>query len=342
MSNRNNNILNSKIGNVTSPNHNKSILTTTETNPQSKVDNLSNKFSNSFIRTATLPKRFKDKFLNKSNLHQDNHKINNVISSSINSLSFSSNSSTYTSLPDHQNQNNTKFIPDSHSIINKNESLNANNQVKNEMILNLNKLISKYFKTIKYLEQIIIKNKLEIIASSITATLESVLDIYNLIQTSDLSNNKQFKQCRDRINKSLANLIKWSDSILLNMNQKVNLEVKIIESSRKLIKNLNKSIRKLVKNLNLNSEFVTSISSFSYSSSSSSLSNISSLSSDSSTSSLSVSISPQEKASSLSSNSSYNNNKISQAVVQSGLKNSIEDNKVKSIKNYINKFRKKF
>jgi glycosyltransferase involved in cell wall biosynthesis len=92
----------------------------------------------------------------------------------------------------------------------------------------------------KDLEQIIIKNKLEIIASSITATLESVLDIYNLIQTSDLSNNKQFKQCRDRINKSLANLIKWSDSILLNTYQKVNLEVKIIESSRKLIKNLNK------------------------------------------------------------------------------------------------------
>jgi hypothetical protein len=333
MSNSNNNILNSKIGNVTSPNHNKSILTTTETNPQSKVDNLSNKFSNSFIRTATLPKRFKDKFLNKSNLHQDNQKINNVISSSINSLSFSSNSSTYTSLADHQNQNN-KFLPDSHSMINKNESLNANNQVKNEMVLNLNKLISKYFKTIKYLEQIIIKNKLEIIASSITATLESVLDIYNLIQTSDLSNNKQFKQCRDRINKSLANLIKWSDSILLNTYQKVNLEVKIIESSRKLIKNLNKSIRKLVKNLNIDeSEFVTSISSLSYSSSSSSISNISSLSSDSSTSSLSVSISPQEKASSLSSNSSYNNNnKITQTVVQSGLKNSIEDNKVKTIK----------
>ena len=83
---------------------------------------------------------------------------------------------------------------------------------------------------------IILKKKYEIIASSITAILESILDVYNVIQSfnasftsegsnvkggSLLANSSAFKVCRSRINKSLASLIKWSDSILfLNATSK--------------------------------------------------------------------------------------------------------------------------
>ena len=87
-------------------------------------DNLTNKLSNSFIRTATLPRRFKEKFLNK-NLPQDQ--------------SIQSITSQHSNDCNEQQQQQTQ------------------QQQSNEMICNLNKLLNKYFKTIKYLEQIINK-----------------------------------------------------------------------------------------------------------------------------------------------------------------------------------------
>lgn len=240
-------------------------------------DNLTNKLSNSFIRTATLPRRFKEKFLNK-NLPQDQ--------------SIQSITSQHSNDCNEQQQQQTQ------------------QQQSNEMICNLNKLLNKYFKTIKYLEQIINKKKYEIIASSTTATLESVLDIYNLIITFNLSSDDLFKQCRNKINKSLASLIKWSDSILLTLDCNAN-DLSIETTASKLIKHLNKSIKNLIKYLRMSElDLVKSISS--YSSSSPSLSTLSSMSSSSSNSSLSMSTSPPDKASSLSSASSSfinNNNK---------------------------------
>ena len=140
-----------------------------------------------------------------------------------------------------------------------------------KQLYELNKCVDKFSKAIKYLEQIILKKKYEIIASSITAILETVLDMYNVIQAFDTSiitrnnlkiktntnlitNSSSFRAYRTRINGSLANLIKWSDSILfLNStatNSELFNETQLHESAKRLISQLNKSIKILVKHLN--------------------------------------------------------------------------------------------
>ena len=238
--------------------------------------------SNAFTRTSTLPRRFKEKFMGKHNTSTlsncvspknvglsnlapsiySNISVNSQSSSISNSSSCSSSSSGSTKYCQHQ-------IPE-----NKVSKLKL---VHTEHMLSVGKFVDKFLKSLKYLEQIIVKKKYEIIASAITAILEAVLDIYTVIQSFDLANtatnkfnmryshlimsSSSFKSCRTRTNTSLANLIKWSDAILFlnapnnacnassSSSSELFNETHLIESAQALMSQLNKSIRQLVKYL---------------------------------------------------------------------------------------------
>lgn len=251
--------------------------------------------SNSFIRTSTLPRRFKEKFLSKysnstrafesseqtptNNSHHmkpstfSTMSVNSQSSSISNSSSCSASSSASELTKTNLKLNNTPPSNATPNITtNNNSSSSSLKFMHTKQLHDLNKCVDKFSKAIKYLEQIILKKKYEIIASSITAILETVLDIYNVIQAFDTSivtnkstlriksstnlniNSSSFKTYRTRINGSLANMIKWSDSILFlnstaNSSELFN-ETKLHESAKRLINQLNKSIRRLVKYLN--------------------------------------------------------------------------------------------
>ncbi|CAF0874957.1 unnamed protein product [Brachionus calyciflorus] len=76
----------------------------------------------------------------------------------------------------------------------------------------LTKSIDSLNKSIKYLDNVVLKKKYEIISSISTAILECILEIYNLIKL--IENSKESTRLKLELNTSLANFIKWSDSIL--------------------------------------------------------------------------------------------------------------------------------
>ena len=234
--------------------------------------------SSAFMRTSTLPRRFKEKFMGKHNTSTlsncvspknaglsnlapsiySNISVNSQSSSISNSSSCSSSSSDSTKYCQHQ-------MPET--------KVSKLKLVHTEHMLSVGKFVDKFHKSLKYLEQIIVKKKYEIIASAITAILEAVLDIYTVIQSFDLANtatnkfnaryshlitsSSSFKSCRTRTNTSLANLIKWSDAILFlnvpnnacNTSSELFNETHLIESAQALMSQLNKSVRQLVKYL---------------------------------------------------------------------------------------------
>lgn len=235
--------------------------------------------SNSFIRTSTLPRRFKQKFLNKYN-HSSTSATADVnernsaklTPSAYSIISVNSQSSSISNSSSCSSSSSSCEIAKNNQISTKTEK-NLSNDLKlihSKQLQDLDKFVEKFLKSIKYLEQIILKKKYEIIASSITAILETVLDIYNVIQSFDspiIANNafkvkntdlitysSAFKNYRLRINKSLANLIKWSDSILFLNSTKIGSnelfnETHLHDSTKMLINHLNKSIKLLVKYL---------------------------------------------------------------------------------------------
>jgi hypothetical protein len=93
--------------------------------------------------------------------------------------------------------------------------------------------VDNLLKSIKYLEQIVKKQKYEIVSSIVTAMLEAVLDLYNQIRSLTYSSSvadllllspldppppvssQQAHQLKSSINESLAALVRWSDEILL-------------------------------------------------------------------------------------------------------------------------------
>ena len=123
----------------------------------------------------------------------------------------------------------------------------------------LNKLVDKFHKSLKYLEQVIVKNKPEIIPTSTTAVLESVIDIFNFIQS--ISKNL----IKSKVNLSLANLVKWSDQVLFyTMKSETQIELmdqglKYISELKKAVKLMSKSSRKFVQ-LESESDLVSSLS----------------------------------------------------------------------------------
>ncbi|RNA20609.1 rap guanine nucleotide exchange factor 1-like isoform X5 [Brachionus plicatilis] len=82
----------------------------------------------------------------------------------------------------------------------------------------LTKSVDSLLKSIKYLEQILLKKKYELISSISTAILECVLEIYNLIKL--MENNGESTRLKLQLNTSLANFIKWSDSVLCSTGRK--------------------------------------------------------------------------------------------------------------------------
>ena len=195
--------------------------------------------SHLFIQTATLPRRFREKFLTKYNQSPTRTAENphNNMSSTMSTITTIGRSIMSVNSQSSTTSSSSSCESASSSLSEKTTCLKSMHSKQLEV---LNKFVDKFLKAINYLEQIILKNKYEIIASSITAILEAVLDIYNVIQsfggssmittennTVKTSNNNlitsssSFKAYRSKINVSLANLIKWSDSILfLNSTSK--------------------------------------------------------------------------------------------------------------------------
>ncbi len=264
-------------------------------NTRAATANLPPPSSNSYIRTTTLPRLFKEKFFSKYNHSSTSSTLDSTISNISNSrhspLTCSNVSVCNNNIPTiNSNINNSQSSSITNSSVcsatSSTSELNkclvepedttgysartANlRHLHSKQLQSLKKYVEKFLKAIKYLEQIILKKKYEIIASSITAILETVLDIYNAIQSFDtpvakiatrtrhaslMTNSKTFKLCRVRVNKSLANLIKWSDSILfLNSatadTNELFSEKSLYDSARALISELNRSIKHLVKYL---------------------------------------------------------------------------------------------
>lgn len=112
----------------------------------------------------------------------------------------------------------------------------------------LNKSVNCLHKSFKYLEQIMLKKKFEIISPISTAILECILDLYNQIKL--VENTAKSSELKLNLNKNLANFIKWSDSILLYLSlnnyesQSEFLELTLKYSQ--FINDLTKSVQDLV------------------------------------------------------------------------------------------------
>ena len=89
----------------------------------------------------------------------------------------------------------------------------------------------------------IFKNKRDIIPTSATAVLESVIDIFNFIQF--ISKNL----IKSKVNLSFANLVKWSDQVLLKSETQTELidqGLRYISEFKKAVKLMSKSSLKFV------------------------------------------------------------------------------------------------
>lgn len=215
---------------------------TSENKPLKTTKSSDDKQSSSFIRTSTLPRRFKEKFLNKYT-HSSSTGATTCNPSQHLSPSAYSTTSVNSQSSSVSNSSSCSTSSSASELAKKAEiaGSNRNSHLKHmhiRQLQNLNIYVEKFSKAIKYLEQVILKKKYEIIASSITAILETILDIYNVIQSFDASiisrntlkfkstnlimTSSSFESCRSKINRSLASLIKWSDSILfLNSTSKI-------------------------------------------------------------------------------------------------------------------------
>lgn len=112
----------------------------------------------------------------------------------------------------------------------------------------LTKSVDSLLKSVKYLEQILLKKKYEIISSISTAILECILEIYNLIKL--IENTSESTRLKLQLNTDLANFIKWSDSVLCFLGQK-EFETKsefeqLTKKSGSLTQNLLTSVQNLV------------------------------------------------------------------------------------------------
>lgn len=246
------------------------------------------KLSCSFNRTSTLPRRFKEKFFIKSSSttspsNQNGTSANNCAAAIVQhtspiSLDAALQSpptsplsadSVITTTPPPSSTSPSAFSPDLEQA---------------KLFTNLDKLYDNFTNTLKHLEQIIIKNKYEIISSNSTAILESILDIYNLIESHSPSstssssslasaaiftttNDLVIQKQRANVNKSLANLIKWSDSILFKLSFPIDDadpqldHSKLLKQSTYLIKHMQKHMSNLIevfKNLSSTSRRIKS------------------------------------------------------------------------------------
>ncbi len=262
-----------------------------EISKETRIANVKPQVSNSYIRTTTFPRLFKGKFFSKYNQSSTSSTLDSTASNISNqSPTTRSNMSVSTGKNIIKNHNNSqsssitnssvcsatsstselnKLYNETESTVNSvNTMVTSLRNIHSKQLHSLNKYVEKFSKAIKYLDQIILKKKYEIIASSITAILEAVLDIYNVIQSfemhvganhktrqaSFITSSKKFNLNRMHINKSLANLIKWSDSILFlnsvaaDTNELLS-EKSLYDSARSLISELNGAIKHMVKYL---------------------------------------------------------------------------------------------
>ena len=83
-----------------------------------------------------------------------------------------------------------------------------------QTVAKLTRHIAALVKSLRYLEQIVRKEKYEILGSVVTAIFESVLDLYNQIRSSS-SPTYSSGVLKVSVNEALAALVEWSDRILL-------------------------------------------------------------------------------------------------------------------------------
>lgn len=189
-------------------------------------------------------------------------------SKSIESLALSSPNSPSTKKANSTTSDNLATSMN-YSITSENDSQKTDKQKKR-----LEKCLLEVTKALKYLEQVISKNKFEIIANSSTMVLECVLDIYNiLVYKEELENcntirstfkfdsqPREFNEKRIQVNQSLAELIKYSDRlILLSINSKLTENDSIIDTLKLNLTNLIKQLTNEI--LDLISISITNLSS---------------------------------------------------------------------------------
>lgn len=194
----------------------------TTTTPQKQQQQPISTSNTQFDRTFTLPTRFRKKF-------------------SVLNLSGGGGSST--SPPKQQQLSNCE--------LSSTKCVGQQQQQPLDQLALLTKFVDNLLKSLKYLEVIVSKQKLEIVASNTTAVLESVLDVYNQLKTSPLVDDlvvfRDLEAYKARVNLSLANLIKWSDEVFLaEASGDDKAKETLCATSTQLIAHLTQSINSLV------------------------------------------------------------------------------------------------
>lgn len=227
----------------------------------------------SLNRNLTLPKQyFKQRFgskklANKSSSTQigDDKASPRLASSSLsNSISGTTNTTYSTS----SSSSSSSFSKESSTMINSrfdHPAVNDDSVSNNEKLVAVH--VDNLLRSVKYLEQIVLKNKYEIVGSTVTAILESVVDLYNQIrsfgaastslsQTNAYYNSQlveysgQLHAFKSNINQTLADLVKWSDQMFLYAVDKTNqtvIDARVQENSSN---QLNKILVTFLKSIN--------------------------------------------------------------------------------------------
>jgi hypothetical protein len=132
------------------------------------------------------------------------------------------------------------------NLISKNQEDEMDKQKQQQKREKLEKCVQNLVKSIKYFEQILAKDKREILASSSTAILEHLIDVHNEMQS---SLGKLDAQLRSEMNKKLAELISWSDQFLFENDGHSTHRIDT-EKPVALINELIKTINQLIDSLN--------------------------------------------------------------------------------------------
>jgi hypothetical protein len=238
--------------------------------------NLKNRISSSLSRYTIAPRSFKKintkQFINDEELKilsKNNSNINNPQSSSVSISSSAPNSSNHSKnlyKIININNNNLGSVRNPDCKINSRKMVSYLDKfITNHDHLNrLNKCLNNYRKSVSYFEQIIKNKKLEIISSSVTVILESIIELYYIMQNfnfeklklnqknsnfNDEHNRKEenykaaISMYRSNINESLANLLKWSDNFFYSGNGEINIDFNDVDV---LIRNLDNCIKHFV------------------------------------------------------------------------------------------------
>ena len=140
-----------------------------------------------------------------------------------------------------KNNNNKKIHKINYDNV---DTISIKTRLKIDHINSLNKCLNEFIKSVNYFEQVIKNKKIEIISSSVTAILESIIELYNITQNfnflqmkskdnnmtinseynrNEENNKAAISMYKSNINESLANLLKWSDKFFYSANCEINL-----------------------------------------------------------------------------------------------------------------------